>query len=45
MLGLSLVVKTVGYGLIAVHISNCGGFSYFGAWALEHSLSSCGAWA
>ena len=26
-----------------VRASHCGGFSYWGAWALERSLSTCGA--
>ena len=44
--GLSLVATSKGllssYGAQASH---CGGISGFGAWALEHELSSCGSWA
>ena len=51
MLGVSCCV---GFSLVAASgdcssrgawISHCGGFSYGGAQALDHRLSSCGAWA
>ena len=41
----SPVVKSMGYVLVAGHVSKCSVFSCYGAWALEHRLGSCGAWA
>ena len=44
--GLSRVAASGGYSLVVVHgLLIDGGFSWFGAWALECGLSSCGEWA
>ena len=40
----SLVAANRGYSLVAV-ASHCGGFSCYGAWALQPGVRSCGAQA